>query len=431
MKIQNCKTISAFGGINFVFEYLKNNNYGSLYDRSLPRLKNQSRYNWTDIMNSLLAIYMCGGDCIEDLQTHLKPHFANNPYVNLPSPDTVLRRLSGLGLESDTCRTKRGSVDHTYSTNQTLGKLNIMLLKKMGAFKAREITLDYDNTIIFNEKSDSKMTYKRNPGYQPGVCTINEQQVLYIENRNGNSDAKSFQADTLGRMFKLLGDNGIKTINNFRADAASYQYDVIDLPDAHVENFYIGCRNSYVEKYFSQVPGWEPYIDGREGEMEIGEVYITPFERQAKKQGKSAKTYRLVVKRKPKKDGQLSLFTQDAYEYRAILTNDTGRAISQVVASYNRRGNMERQFDILKNDFGWDNLPFSKLYQNTVFLYLTAICRNLYHKVIQYFSTKTKHLKPTYRIKKFLFRFILLPARWVKRARQSQLILYGRLNFKT
>ncbi len=431
MKIQNCTPISAFGGINFVFEYLKKNNFESLYNSSLPTLKNQSKYDWSDVINSLLTIYMCGGDCIEDLQTHLRDHFINNPFINIPSPDTVLRRLSGLAQENRTCRTKRGNVDHTYNTNQVLEKLNVLLLKKLGVFETDEITLDYDNTIIFNEKSDSKMTYKRNPGYQPGVCTINEQQVFYIENRNGNSDAKSFQADTLKRMFKLLKNNKIKTVDHFRADAASYQYDIIDFLDNHVENFYIGCKNSYVEKYFTQVTEWKPFINSCEGEMEVGEINITPFQRQAKKQGKDAKIYRLVVKRKLKKDGQYDIFTQDAYEYRAILTNNTDYTVSQIVSFYNHRGNMEKQFDILKNDFGWNNMPFSKLEQNTVFLYLTAICRNLYHKIIQYFSMKTKTLKPTYRIKKFLFRFIIIPAKWVRRARQEQLQLYGPIRFRT
>jgi hypothetical protein len=36
MKIQSNKQISAFGGINFVFEYLKNNNFDSLFDQTLP-----------------------------------------------------------------------------------------------------------------------------------------------------------------------------------------------------------------------------------------------------------------------------------------------------------------------------------------------------------------------------------------------------------
>lgn len=374
---------------------------------------------------------MCGGDCIEDLGTHLKGHFINNPFVNIPSPDTVLRRLSELTEDNLSCRTKRGKVDHTYNTNQTLEQVNISLLKKLGIFDADELTLDYDNTIIFNEKSDSKMTYKRNPGYQPGVCTINENNVLYIENRNGNSDAKSFQAETLKRLFKLLTNNNIKMATHFRADAASYQYDVIDLLDKKVKNFYVGCRNSYIDKYFTEITQWQTINDSCCETMEIGEIYITPFKQQANKQGKDAKEYRLVVKRKLKKDGQYDIFTQDAYEYRAILTNNYDYKATEIALFYNHRGNMEKQFDILKNDFGWNNMPFSKLEQNTVFLYLTAICRNLYDNIIRYFSKKIKILKPTYRTKKFLFRFIIIPAKWVKRARQPHLNLYGQIHFST
>jgi hypothetical protein len=379
----------------------------------------------------MLSIYICGGDCFEDLQTHLKDHFINNPFVNLPSPDTVLRRLSGLLQDNQMCRTKRGEVDHTYNTNKVLEKLNIELLKKLGVFNAKELTLDYDNTIIFNEKSDSKMTYKRNPGYQPGVCTINEQQVFYIENRNGNSDAKSFQSDTLNRIFKLVKDNNIKKIDHFRADAASYQYDVIKLLDKNVKNFYIGCKNSYVEKYFIQISNWETLTSSCDGTMEIGEINIIPFQRQAKNDKREPKEYRLVVKRKPKEDKQLDLFTMDAFEYRAILTNNKVLRTEEVVHFYNHRGNMEKQFDILKNDFGWNHMPFSKLKQNTVFLYITAICRNLYHNIITYFSKIVKSLKPTFRVKKFLFRFIILPAKWIKRARQNYLRIYGKINFST
>jgi len=431
MKIQSYNQISAFGGINFVFEYLKNNNFDSLFDQTLPTLKNQSKYKWSDIIKSILSIYMCGGDCIEDLQTHLKQHFINNPFVNLPSPDTVLRRLSGLFQENQICRTRRGAVDHTYNTNQVLEQLNITLLKKLGVFDAKELTIDYDNTIIFNEKSDSKMTYKRNPGYQPGVCTINEQQVFYIENRNGNSDAKSFQSDTLNRVFKLLKDNNIKRIDHFRADAASYQYDVIDLLEKNVKNFYVGCRNGYIEKYFTLILNWVPFTSTSDGPMEIGEINIIPFQRQARNDKRKPKEYRLVVKRKLKEDKQLDLFTMDAFEYRAILTNNKVLRAEEVAEFYNHRGAMEKQFDILKNDFGWNNMPFSKLQQNTVFLYITAICRNLYHNIINYFSKITKSLKPTFRVKKFMFRFIILPAKWIKKSRQNYLRIYGCINFST
>lgn len=352
-------------------------------------------------------------------------HFHYNPFVNIPSPDTVLRRFTQLAEPNKDCKTKRGSVKHVYNTNSVLENLNIIILKKLGVFSENEMTLDYDNTIIFNEKSDSKMTYKNNKGYQPGVCMINEEQVLYIENRNGNSDAKSFQSDTLSRIFHLLKSQGVKRANHFRADAASYQFDVIDLLDNEVENFYIGCRNSYVEKYFSQVVKWEPLNADKENFMEVGEIKIIPFQQNTD----CPKEYRLVVKRKLTENKQLNIFTQDVYEYRAILTNNTEFSAPEVAIFYNRRGNAEKQFDILKNDFGWNNMPFSKLHHNTVFLYITAIYRNLYKKIITYFSRKTKSLKATYRVKKFLFRFIILPAKWIKQSGQYKLRTYGSVNF--
>lgn len=422
VKIIKSDPISAFGGANFVFDYLNKMNIGQICNDRLPPMVNQSKYSWKDIFYSLKSVYLCGGDCIEDLQTHLNPHFINNPFVKLASPDTVLRRLSQLSEQTQSCKTKRGVVTHEYCTNSKLEGLNIDILKKIGVFKSDKLTIDYDNTIIFNEKEDSKMTYKRNYGYQPGVCTINEEHILYIENRNGNSDAKSFQIDTLKRVFDLLDSKKVKKVHNFRADAASYQYDVISFLQNKVDNFYIGCRNSYVEKYFSQVGQWEE-IKSKDGTMEVGSIEITPFKRQSP--SNKAQTYRLVVKRKLKKDRQIDLITQDTYEYRAIITNDFDLDTKGVAAFYNQRGNMERQFDILKNDFGWYNMPFSSLNKNLVFLYFTAICRNLYNKVIQFFSTKNKYLKPSYRIKKFIFRFIILPAKWIKQSRQLKLRIYS------
>jgi len=430
VKIINSNPISAFGGINFVFNYLNKLKIDKLCHEFLPCIANQSKYSWKDIFYSLNSVFLCGGDCVEDLQTHLKSHFIDNPFVNLTSPDTVLRRLSQLTEEAKTCSTKRGVVTHQYCTNATLGNFNVKALKRLKVFDSQELTLDYDNTIIFNEKQDSKMTYKRDYGYQPGICTINEQFILYIENRNGNSDAKSFQKDTLDRIFQMLESKQVKKIKHFRADAASYQFEVVKLLLEKVDYFYIGCRNSYIEKYFSQIDKWEKMKD-KNGEFEVGCMEISPFEMHTRLKKNEAHTFRLVVKRRPKKDCQIDLLTQDAYEYRAILTNNFEEDVQTLVRFYNQRGNMERQFDILKNDFGWNNMPFSNLNKNLVFLYFTAICRNMYQKIIEYFSQKVKTLRPHYRLKKFIFRFIIQPAKWVKQSRQIKLRIYSIDHFYT
>jgi len=430
MKVQKSKAISAFGGINFVFDFFNKNKINSLIENTLPRLANQSQYSWIDVINTLTSIYLCGGDCIEDIHTHLKDHFADNPFVRMPSPDTVLRRISQLAVNDCHCKTKRGALIHAYNHNTSVNQLNLSLLKQHGVLDADVLTMDYDNTIIFNEKSDSKMTYKRNPGYQPAVCTINEEYVLYVEGRNGNSDAKSFQEDTLIRVFNMLENNKVKKISHFRADAASYQYEVVKLLEQKVKNFYIGCRNSYVEKYFTQPESWEDVKD-KHGDivLQVGEVKINPFGRQASKIREEPQEYRLIIKRKLKKVRQVDLLTGDEYEYRAILTNNNQLSAVEIAHFYNHRGNMEKQFDIMKNDFGWDNMPFSNMGDNTVFLYMMAMVKNLYNNIINYFSNVAEGLRPQYRIKKFLFRFIILPAKWVRRSRQVILRIYGKHNY--
>lgn len=424
MKIQISKSISAFGGMNFIFKHLNDNKINTLLAENLPELEPNSTYTWSDLFYALLSVYFCGGDCIEDIQTNLRPHFKNNPFIKLPSSDTVLKRLAELATKPQSCCTNRGSVTHDFNSNELLYKLNLAILSQLGAFKSDTYVLDYDNTILFNEKSDSRMTYKRNPGYQPGVCTLNENYVLYLENRNGNADAKAFQLDTLKRLFDSLVKQMDLKQADFRADAASYQYEVIDFLDEKVKSFYIGCRNSYVEKYFTQVQQWTTTTD-QFGELQMGSILITPFVNQSRALKRTPKQYRLIVKRRPRKDGQINLITQDAFDYRAILTNDTVQSTEEIVQFYGKRGNMERQFDVLKNDFGWQKMPFSTLNKNTVFLYLTAICRNLYESIIAHFSKRYTNLKPSFRIKKFIFRFVILPSKWIKTARQWKLRLYN------
>jgi Transposase DDE domain group 1 len=424
VKVRQSGAISAFGGMNFVFEHFNKLQISEQLDETLPKLAYQSNYSWKDVLYSLTSIFYCGGDCIEDLGAHLKPHLSNSPLIQVPSPDTILRRMSMLAEGVQHATTPKGTVTHDFCRNSKMETLLIRSLKRLNAFEQSQNVLDYDNTIIFNEKADSKMTYKRNPGYQPGVCLLNEKHVLYVENRGGNSDAKSFQNQSLSHMFSILEAEGIAKIDLFRADAASYQYEVVKLLQQKVKKFYIGCRNSYVEKYYSQVSHWSTVQDENVC-YEVGEINITPFSQQAEKENHVANSFRLIVKRKPRPDGQTDLITQDAYEYRSILTNCTDGSAEECARLYDRRGNAEKQFDILKNDFGWGHLPFSEMAKNLVFMCFTALCRNLYNFVIEHFAAIVETLEPHFRLKKFTFRFIILPAKWVKQSRGCVLRIYG------
>lgn len=134
--------------------------------------------------------------------------------------------------------------------------------------------------------------------------------------------------------------------------------------------------------------------------------------------------FRLVVMREKNADGQADLFTGDDFIYRSILTNDHGSTEKEVVEYYNGRGASEKTFDIQNNDFGWGHLPCSDMRHNTVYLILTAMIKNFYNYFIAIVSKVFDDIPATSRLKKFIFRFITVPGKWVRQSRQWKLRLY-------
>jgi len=382
--VKSPQHITPFGGLTFVYQLLENKKAGQLINSYLYDLPNQSKYTWKDIIYSLWAIPFCGGDCIEDLSINLKNYIKSNPYFAVPSSDSVLRRLKELAKPQRTLISKYYGKSHDFGINMALNKLNLKLIKRMGGVNKKNLILDYDNTIITTEKSDSRMTYIKQKGYCPGVGIIGD-QIVYIENRNGNSDAQTYQDKTVNRMFKLLKSEGIK-VNVFRADSASYQLQVIEAAKKYANKFYIKARiNQTVAGAINNINKWIPVKVNNE-ELLVGNTTYTPFRRSKslRKNNMPLSSYRLVVMKVPRKDGQVNLFTDEAFLYKAIITNDYEMSDMEVFNFYNQRGAAEKEFDVLKNDFGWNSIPFSNLNENTVYMIFTAMCRNaIIDKVIE------------------------------------------------
>lgn len=135
------------------------------------------------------------------------------------------------------------------------------------------------------------------------------------------------------------------------------------------------------------------------------------------------KACRLVIQRQRRTDGELELWEAE-YTYRCIMTNDHGSSVREIVEFHNLRGGKERIFDDMNNGFGWDRLPKSFMAENMVFLLLTALIRNFYKFIMERPEVKKFRLKATSRIKAFVFKFISVPAKWIRTSRQSVLIMY-------
>lgn len=418
MKITHSdKNITPFGGFNFCQDLLCKSGIPNLIDNHLGKRVTYAGFDYSDILSNHLAIFFNGGDCTEDINEHLGSHLKQVRGLSVCSADTILRGIKELATPTEEYVSSSG-VKHEFNINTKLNELLLKATLKTGLLDNQTgYTLDYDNQVIATEKYDAKKTYKKCEGYQPGVASIGK-LIVYVEGRNGNSQAKYQQTQTLQRAFSLLEAQSVK-IKRFRADSASYQKDVIGLVTHKSQYFYIrAMRCADMEQQISRIPAeaWQKVRLGVQ-EMEVAEIKdYKPFGGE--------ETYRLVVSRIKRKDKQTDLFTGGCHTYRAIMTDDRQWNKKQIVSFYNQRGSSEKTFDAMNNDFGWSKLPCSFLNENTSFMILTALYANLYQFILSAFSQKLDWVKENFRLKKFIFRFITVAAKWIKTGRQYVLKLY-------
>lgn len=79
----------------------------------------------------------------------------------------------------------------------------------------------------------------------------------------------------------------------------------------------------------------------------------------------------------------------------------------------------------MNNDFGWKQLPCSFMKKNTVFLLHTAMAANFFSYIARKVAKVFKEVSQVSRTKRFIFRFITVPAKWIRRGRQWVLNLYS------
>ena len=341
--------------------------------------------------------------------------FGTDSGNEVASPDTLLRCFNELATENTVVEVPSSGKAYQFNINEKLNSLNIktLLLTKQ-LEKDQFYDFDCDNQIIEHEKFDAKKTYKMNTGYFPGVATIGN-KIVYIENRDGNANVKTAQAETLERAYKLLNDNEIY-VNRSRMDAGSYAKDIIKMADHCSELFYIRANKcDTLTEEIRQISDWQT-VEINFKEYQVTSIPFTNFLADRK--------FRLVIMREKTGDPQLDLFEGEKFTYRSILTNDHKSNEKEIIEYYNQRGASEKTFDIQNNDFGWGHLPASFMAASTVYLIITAILKNFYNYLLEKISKVFTDILPTIRIKRFIFRFINVVGRYVYRGRRWILQLY-------
>ena len=403
--------LTPFGGIFSIMEQF-DSKLSSVIDSTLGLRCKLYGYQYSEIIRSLMSVYFCGGSCVEDISTHLMRHLSLHPTLRTCSADTILRAIKELTQENISYTSDTG---RTYEFN-TADTLNILLINALlstgGLTEGEAYDVDFDHQFIETEKYDTKMTYKHFLGYRAAVAVIGE-MIVGIENSDGNTNVRFHQADTLRRFFGRLESASI-LVNRFRADCGSCSEDIVGEVEKHCRLFYIRANRcgSLYDDIFA-LRGWKKEeINGIE--FELNSIIVEKWK---------GKAYRLIIQRQRREGGDLDIW-EGEYTYRCILTNDYESSAREIVEFYNLRGGKERIFDDMNNGFGWGRLPKSFMAENTVFFLFTALIHNFYKTILQRLDVRKFGLKQTSRIKAFVFKFISVPAKWIKTSRQHVLNVY-------
>lgn len=387
-------------------------NLSSVIDSTLGMRCRLYGYQYSEVIRSLMSVYFCGGSCIEDVTTHLMYHLSLHPTLRTCSSDTILRAISELAVGNTTYTSDTGR-SYDFNTATMLNSLLVNVLLNTGQLMAGEsYDLDFDHQFIETEKYDAKMTYKKFTGYSPGVAVIGD-LIVGIENRDGNANVRFHQQDTLERIYSNLESENIH-IKRSRMDCGSCSREIVETVEKHSELFYIRAnRCGSLYDSLLALRGWQREEINGIG-YELNSIIVEKWE---------GKAYRLVIQRERRLDGEQDLW-EGEYTYRCILTNDYTSTNREIVEFYNLRGGKERIFDDMNNGFGWARLPKSFMAENTVFLLLTAIIRNFYKFLMGRLGPKAFGLKKCSRIKAFVFKFVSVPAKWIRTARHYELNIY-------
>ncbi|MEZ7746239.1 IS1380 family transposase, partial [Prevotella jejuni] len=209
--------ITSFGGIYHIMDVFSKLDFEKLTESVLGRRGCSGKaFSHGGILGALFFSYLCGGDCLEDINA-LIGQFRQRPNTLLPGADTVGRGLKELAEENTVYKSETSGKSYSFNTVEKLNTLLLRMIRRMGLIKVgSHVDLDFDHQFVPAHKFDAKYSYKQDFGYFPGWASIGG-IIVGGENRDGNTNVRYHQEDTLRRiMDRVTSELGV-VIDRFRA----------------------------------------------------------------------------------------------------------------------------------------------------------------------------------------------------------------------
>jgi post-segregation antitoxin (ccd killing protein) len=372
--------VTSRAGVPLAIELFRQLGIAAAIDTQVAVKQRQRGLRPSQLVESLIALWVAGGERCQDLATLREDHaLATLLGYALPAATTVRDFLEAFHAD-DLPLWQAGptaAIPAESAPLRGLGTANHTLVA--GLQRGRPVptaTLDVDATLVESHKEAATVAYDGTRGYQPVVVVWAEQDVIvHDEFRDGHVPAGCGNPRLLERAVAQL-PAGVTQVR-LRADSALYETAVLRWCESHGIEYAISADlSAQLAAEIRRLPAraWQLEREDGEARREWAEVPYVPSDGDHRKGRPCLRRY-LAIRITPR---QGSLFADgSAVKHFAIVTNRAGDGLALLQWHRQKAGTVEHTHHILKNELAAAALPSGKFGANAAWFRLNVLTYNL------------------------------------------------------
>jgi len=226
---------TAYGGVAAMDAFTKKIGLPNRIDEALHLFKKHLPYHESDHVLNLAYNGLCGGTCLQDIETRRNDEFFLDSIgaERIPDPTTA----------GDFCR--RFTPEHINRLQDAFDEVRLEVWQGQDDSFFEQATIEMDGTIVETTgqcKQGMDISYKGIWGYHPLVLTLAETgEVLRLVNRSGNRPSQEGAAHEADHAIDLCRSAGFRRIV-LRGDTAFTQTIHLDRWNASGVKFLFGMK---------------------------------------------------------------------------------------------------------------------------------------------------------------------------------------------